>query len=108
PGRVSRLVFRLMGERREASYAGKGLGPAGNLLPENRDDLPEMVPVQWLNTTCTMYRREALPEPPFPTNFTGYSLMEDLALSLQVGKSWRLMNARTARVFHDSQPGDHK
>jgi hypothetical protein len=34
--------------------------------------------------------------------------MEDVTLSLQVGKHWQLANARTARIFHDSQPGDHK
>jgi hypothetical protein len=84
------------------------LGPAVNLLPEDRDDLPEVVPVEWLNTTCTLYRREALPDPPFPPQFHGYSLMEDLALSLTVGKRWPLANARTARIFHDSQPGTHK
>jgi GT2 family glycosyltransferase len=108
PGRVSRFMFRLMAGRREASYAGMVLGPAVNLLPEDRDDLPEVVPVQWLNTTCTMYRREALPVPPFSTNFTGYSLMEDLALSLTVGRHWRLANARTARIYHDSHSGEHK
>jgi hypothetical protein len=97
-----------MAGRREASYAGHVLGPAINLLPEDRDDLPEVVPVQWLNTTCTMYRREALPVPPFSTNFTGYSLMEDLALSLTVGRHWRLANARTARIYHDSHSGEHK
>ena len=108
PGRVSRFMFRLMAGRREASYAGMVLGPAVNLLPEDRDDLPEVVPVQWLNTTCTLYRREALPQPPFPTHFTGYSMMEDLTLSLTVAKRWRLANARTARIFHDSQPGSYK
>jgi glycosyltransferase involved in cell wall biosynthesis len=108
PGRISRFMFRLMAGRRETSYAGHVLGPAVNLLPEDRDDLPEVVPVQWLNTTCTLYRREALPEPVFPANFTGYSLMEDLTLSLTVAKDWRLSNARTARIFHDSQPGSHK
>lgn len=34
--------------------------------------------------------------------------MEDVTLSLTVGKQWKLANARTARIFHDSQPGDHK
>jgi hypothetical protein len=34
--------------------------------------------------------------------------MEDVTLSLTVGKSWKLANARTARIFHDSQPGSHK
>lgn len=108
PGKVSGLLFRLLHGKSEASYAGKCIGPALNLLPEDNPNLPEVVPVEWLNTTCVMYRREALPSPLFPPIFTGYSLMEDLTLALVVGKKWRLANARTARIFHDSQPGDHK
>jgi hypothetical protein len=79
-----------------------------NILPEDRDDLPEVVPVQWLNTTCTLYRREALPDPPFDSHFEGYSLLEDVALSLTVAKKWKLANARTARIYHDSQPSAFK
>lgn len=107
PGRASRLMFGLMGGR-GSSFAGRVLGPAVNLLPEDRAELPEIMPVEWLNTTCTMYRREALPEPPFPAHFTGYSLMEDVTLSVIVGRKWKLVNARTARIYHDSQPGSHK
>ena len=107
PGRVSRAMFTLMHGHSEASFAGKVIGPAINLLPEDREDLPEIVAVEWLNTTCTMYRREALPNPPFDAAFTGYSLMEDLTLSLKVAKrGWTLANVRTARVFHDSQSGN--
>jgi GT2 family glycosyltransferase len=108
PGRISRFMFRLMAGRSELSYAGRVLGPAVNVLPEDRDDLSEVVPVQWLNTTCTLYRRDALPDPPFSLKFTGYSMMEDLSLSLIVGRAWKLANARTARIYHDSQPGEHK
>lgn len=108
PGLVSRAVFTLMHGRWEESFAGKVIGPAINLLPEDREDLPKVVPVEWLNTTCTMYRREALPSPPFDSAFTGYSLAEDLTLSLRVARKWRLANARTARIFHDSQAGSHK
>jgi GT2 family glycosyltransferase len=108
PGRISRFVFRLMDGRAESSYAGRVLGPAVNLLPEDREGLPEVVPVEWLNTTCALYRREALPDPPFPEHFQGYSLMEDVTLSLTVGRHWKLANARTARIYHDSQPGSHK
>ena len=108
PGRISEFMFRIMAGRREVSYAGRVLGPAVNLLPEDRDDLPDVVPTDWLNTTCTLYRREALPHPLFAENFTGYSLMEDLALSLTVGSHWKLANVRTARVYHDSQQGEHK
>jgi len=108
PGKVSRLVFAIMAGRRSDSFAGKIIGPAVNLLPEDRADLPEVVEIEWLNTTCTLYRREALPHPPFGGFFTGYSMMEDLALSASVARYWKLANARTARIFHDSQPGDHK
>lgn len=107
PGLASRCVFRLLGGK-GPGFAGRVLGPAVNLLPEDREDLPEVVPVEWLNTTCTLYRRESLPEPPFSSHFTGYSMMEDLTLSLIVARKWRLANARTARIFHDSQPGGHK
>ena len=108
PGRVSRAVFTLLHGRREHSFAGLIIGPAVNLLPEDRSDLPEVVPVEWLNTTCTLYRREALPHPPFDSIFTGYSMMEDVTLSVRVGRTWHLANARTARIFHDSQLGAHK
>ncbi len=108
PGLASRLLYRFLNGSREESYAGKFIKPVLNLLPEDRPDLPEVVPVEWLSTTCVLYRSEALPNPPFPSHFTGYSMMEDVALSLIVGKRWRLANARTARIFHDSQSGDPK
>ena len=108
PGLASRTMFRLMNGSKATHYPGSVLGPAVNLLPEDRDELPEIVPVEWLNTACTVYRREALPTPPFDSVFSGYSLMEDLTLSLRVGRKWKLANARTGRIFHDSQPGSHK
>ncbi len=108
PGLASRLLFQFLHGRAEASYAGKCIGPAFNLLPEDCPDLPKVVPVEWLHTTCSLYRREALPNPLFSDHFTGYSMMEDVALSLVVGRRWRLANARTARIFHDSQGGDYK
>jgi glycosyltransferase involved in cell wall biosynthesis len=108
PGLVSRTLFRCLNGGARISYAGKCIGPAFNILPEDDPQLPEITSVEWLNTSCTLYRRKALPDPVFPDHFVGYSLLEDLALSLQVGKTWRLANARTARIFHDSQPGEHK
>jgi len=108
PGRVSRTLFRILDGKDRPSYAGTCIGPALNLLPEDDERLPEVVFVDWLNTTCTMYRRRALPIPPFDSHFTGYSLMEDLALSLIVGRKWKLANARTAKIFHDSRTGEHK
>jgi len=108
PGVLSRSLFRMLHGRYESTYAGKCIGPALNILPEDQPALEVVTAVEWLNTTCTLYRRTALPDPPFPEQFKGYSLMEDLALSLIVGRKWKLANARTARIFHDSQPGGHK
>jgi GT2 family glycosyltransferase len=108
PGLFSRILFRLLHGRYEASYAGKCIGPAFNLLAEDRDDLAEIVMVDWLNTTCTLYRKEALPNPPFADHFEGYSLMEDVALSLTVARDWKLANARTARIYHNSQLAAYK
>lgn len=108
PGRVSRLVYRLIGGGLGPDYAGKIFGPAVNLLPADREEMPEVVSVGWLNLGLTLYRREALPDPPFDPMFTGYSMMEDVALSLVVARKWKLVNARTARIFHDTQTGSHK
>jgi GT2 family glycosyltransferase len=107
-GALSRALFTLLHGQNHETFAGRVIGPAVNLLPEDRDDLPDIVPVEWLNTTCTIYRRNALPSPAFDSIFTGYSMMEDVALSLRVRRQWRLANARTARIFHDSQPSAHK
>lgn len=108
PGKISKILWSWLNGSPLDSYAGKCLGPVFNLLPEDRDDLPEVVPVEWINTTCALYRKEALPVPPFPDFFKGYSMFEDVTVSSLVGRKWKLANVRTARIFHDSQPGDHK
>ena len=108
PRAASRIMFRTMAGCARDSYAGLLFGPGINLLPEDRLDLPDVVPVEWLNTTCTLYRRKALPSPPFAEFFTGYSMMEDVTLSANVGRKWKLANARTARIYHDSQSGGFK
>ena len=103
PGFISRLVLSFMNGTTLESYGGKVLGPAINLLPEDRGDAEPVSIVDWLNTTCTLYRKSVLPTPPFPSHFTGYSLCEDLALSIVVARKWKLGNARRARLYHDSQ-----
>lgn len=108
PGKISEWLFAFLNSEKKSNYAGLCLGPAVNLLPADFDTLPEIVPVEWLNTTCVLYRREALPEPLFSDFFEGYSFAEDLSLSLHVGKKWQLVNARTARILHKNLPGEHK
>jgi glycosyltransferase involved in cell wall biosynthesis len=107
-GKFTRFMCELLSEKKYESYAGRCIGPAWNFLPSDDATLPEYVQVDWLNLGLTIYRKGALPTPPFQKHFKGYSMMEDLTLSLLVGNSWRLYNARTAKIFHDSQPGDYK
>ena len=107
PGRLSRIILRTI-EGPATHFAGMKVAGVLPQLPWDNDKFPEIVPVEWLNTTCTLYRREALPDELFPEHFFGAATGEDLALSLKVARSWDLVNARTARIFHDSQGGDHK
>lgn len=102
-GLISKLFYKLLGADTNKSLAGKCIGAAVNFLPE-LDTKEDIVEVDWLNTGCTLYRKDALPNPVFDKHFTGYSLMEDLALSLRVSKKWKLYSASNARIFHDIQP----
>jgi glycosyltransferase involved in cell wall biosynthesis len=55
PGVITKLMYRLLSNSKLDSYAGKCIGPAWNLLPEDNDRLPTLVRVDWLNTTCLVY-----------------------------------------------------
>jgi glycosyltransferase involved in cell wall biosynthesis len=108
PGMITRFMYRILSGENKETFAGRLIGPGWNLLPEDRAELPDYVQCDWLNTTCTMYRRSVLPDPLFDKFFTGYSLLEDVALSVRIKRTHILLNARTARIYHDSQPGSHK
>lgn len=108
PRLITRLFYQAMLGKRTNDFAGKVFGPVVNLLPADDKTLGDVVPVEWLNTTCTLYKKDKLPDPVFDRHFEGYSLMEDLVLSLRVAQRSRLYNVRTARIFHDTQPGVQK
>lgn len=107
PGKIMRLILWLAGCPRSGSLAGLCCGTSLNFLPEKGEG-SEPTEVQWLNTTCTMYRRAAMPSPAFLDFFQGYSLLEDAALSIEVGKNWGLKNVPAAKIFHDSKPANYK
>lgn len=105
PGVVMRRLFALLGCPAAGSLAGRCAGPALNFLPDPQAASPT---VEWLNLGCVLYRRAALPVPAFLPFFHGYSLMEDAALALHVGRRWRLLAPPGARGFHDSRPAGYK
>ncbi len=109
PGRAMRLIYRLLGCPAAVPLAGRCCGPALNFLPSLEPaDMPPGQSVDWLNLCCTLYRRAALPQPPLLPFFHGYSLMEDAALALAVGRTWRLSAPVAARVYHDTRPAGYK
>ncbi len=108
PGKISKFIYWLMRDKPMTSYDGKCFGPAVNTLTLDYKGTKNLVEVDWLNSTCTLYKKEALPDPVFDKHFSGYALMEDLTLSLRVGQKWQLRNVQDAKIFHDSQPGVHK
>jgi GT2 family glycosyltransferase len=108
PGKITRIVYGVLGGYKLKSYAGKCFGPAINLLVNENTGDNDAVTVDWLNTTCTLYRKEVLPSPLFDKNFEGYSFMEDVALSVKVAKNHNLFTIKSAIIYHDSQPGTEK
>ncbi|MBS1565209.1 MAG: glycosyltransferase family 2 protein, partial [Bacteroidetes bacterium] len=108
PGKITRMVYKLLGGGKLSSFAGKCFGPAINLLTNKDSGSEDAIPVDWLNTTCTLYPRNVLPCPLFPAIFDGYSFMEDVAMSMEIGKAHSLYTIKSAVIFHDSQPGNDK
>ena len=107
-GRISRTVYSLFASKETLNnLEGKSIGPTVNFLSSEKNPEP-FIRVDWLNLGLTIYRREALPDPVFDPHFKGYSFMEDAALSMIVSRNWKLYTVRDARIYHDSQPGDHK
>jgi GT2 family glycosyltransferase len=103
PGPGHRHLLGLLGCPKDGSLAGQCCGPALNFLPAHTTNH-----VDWLNLGCALYRRAALPQPPFLPLFHGYSLMEDVALSLEVGRRWKLGCPSTSRILHDPRPAPYK
>lgn len=103
PGRFTRLFYRLMAGRNQPNYAGQLLGPAINLLPEDRPD--SVQDVEWLPSTAVAYRKAVFDRHRFGTFFTGYSFAEDVHLSARVRKTHRLVHTTRARLFHKDLGG---
>jgi len=108
PGNYSRWIYKLSGGIGIKDYGGKCFGPLINIYPRPWSHGPEFAECDWLNAGCTLYLRAALPSPSFEANFTGYSFMEDLALSRRVRKRWKIGMARDARYFHHTRPAPYK
>ncbi len=107
PSRLFKMWLDFMAGEKAASYAGRVIGPAINIWPAPGVD-GKVVEVEWLISGCTAYRIEAFREELFSPLFYGYSMGEDVHLSLRIGKRLKLVVATAAKAFHDSQPSRFK
>lgn len=108
PGLYSRTVWRIFSGKKINNYAGKCIGPLINIWPCRNPMGLEIQKTEWLSIACVLYRKEAIPDPPFQPFFTGYSFMEDVALSIKVAEKWEIGMCRDALVSHHSKPAIYR
>jgi GT2 family glycosyltransferase len=109
PGRwASKLMRWFERGRVRQTYASACVGPCCTFMPDTSIAIPPVTAADWLIGCCSMYRKSALPVPAVPDHFEGGAFGEDLAASLCVGRTHRLVHVRDARCYHDSQDGAHK
>lgn len=101
PRGLLRWYYRLQAGYEHPTYGAQLFGPAINCYPSYTEPAEgELIPAQWLSSTCVFYRTALFQREKFPS-FEGYSSMEDVHLSARVGKTHRLF-------FHAGAPFEHR
>jgi cellulose synthase/poly-beta-1,6-N-acetylglucosamine synthase-like glycosyltransferase len=99
--------YRLQAGYAHATYGGKLLGPAVNCYPSYTETDGELIPADWLSSTCVFYRTTAFQAELFPS-FSGYSFMEDVHLSARIARKHQVFFHRSALFEHDDAPSSWK
>jgi glycosyltransferase involved in cell wall biosynthesis len=102
-----RRYYRCQAGFEHPTYGGKLFGPGLNCLPTYDEPGGELIPSDWLNSTCVFYRTPLFARERFP-EFEGYSFLEDVHLSSRVGRTHRLFFHREARFIHNDAPSTFK
>jgi GT2 family glycosyltransferase len=107
PRGLLRLYYRLQAGYAHPTYGGKLFGPAINCLPAYTEAEGDLMPADWLNSTCVTYRTPLFQREKFP-NFHGYSFMEDVHLSARIRRTHKLFFHSTAMFEHHDAPSTFK
>jgi glycosyltransferase involved in cell wall biosynthesis len=108
PGRIFGLFYQLVSGLKPDQLPGRIIGPGITFYPDDDASREDVQIVDWLYAGFTLYRTDLLPNPPFEKYFSGYSMGEDMFLSLKVKKGGQLANVQSARIFHDYHLSDDK
>jgi len=107
PRGLLRCYYRLQAGYAHPTYGGKLFGAAVNCLPTYTEAEDDLIPADWLNSTCVFYRTALFQREKFP-EFEGYSFLEDVHLSARVGRTHRLFFHKTATFEHRDAPSTFK
>jgi GT2 family glycosyltransferase len=99
PRGLLRFYYWLQAGYDHPTYGGKLFGAAVNCLPTYTESGGNLIPSEWLYSTCVFYRTPLFQREKFP-EFEGYSFIEDVHLSARVGRTHRLYFHRTANFEH--------
>lgn len=99
PSPLLRSYYRLQAGYDDETYGGRLFGPAINCFPCYSAQREELIPADWLNLGCVLFRSDAFAAELFP-QFEGYSFGEDVHLSARIGRKLRLYFHATARYDH--------
>jgi glycosyltransferase involved in cell wall biosynthesis len=94
--------YRLQAGYPHPNFGARLMGAAVNTLP-CYEEQSGLIPSDWLNTTCVLYRTDLFLRERFP-DFKGYSFMEDVHLSARIAKTHRLYFDGEAIYEHHSAP----
>jgi len=107
PGRLTLAYYRLQAGYKDVDYGGRLFGPAINCFPIFDEDGLELIPVEWLPSTCLFLRSGCFRRHQFP-EFDGYSFAEDVHLTARIARDAPLFFLREPSILHHSQPSEFK
>ena len=99
PGPLLHRYYRLQAGYDDSTYGARLFGPAINCFPCYTQQREELIPADWLNLGCVLFRSDAFGAELFP-EFDGYSFGEDVHLSARIARKLRLYFHGTARYDH--------
>ena len=98
--------YRLQAGYPHPNFGARLMGAAVNTLP-SYEEQSGLIPSDWLNTTCVLYRTDLFARERFP-EFKGYSFMEDVHLSARIAKTHQLYFDAEAVYEHHSASTEFK
>jgi GT2 family glycosyltransferase len=99
PSPALRRYYRLQAGFDDETYGARLFGAAINCFPCYTRQMALLIPADWLNLGCVMFRSDAFGRELFP-EFEGYSFGEDVHLSARIARKYPLYFHSAARYNH--------